>query len=280
MTPTTCQRPDYNSFLVIFEYGVERTRCPDVKAWAQAWLNLSDPMLSVSTYSFQLQNLTQQVVMRNAAPGKPNGSAINQVRTNENLLAPTWETREFRLFSTAANPRRFTTSSAPGYLSEHVTVLTPFDLFNNTPTLTNFLSSQNGPILAGTHDVPLDFGAVTNFLGAFPQMPTTGFYWNAPNLSTVPNGFNARHKFSLKTCNGCHARETTTPFTHVSASGTLSPFLSTGMANMLAPYNVADPVNGQVRSFYEIRDRAQHLDSAANQSCVVRRFDRPLPSVH
>ncbi|MCY1079126.1 choice-of-anchor X domain-containing protein [Archangium lansingense] len=282
MNSTNCQRP-YNSFLVIFEYGVPRTQCAQVKSWAQSWLALSDPLLALGSaaYNTQLQNLTQQVVLRNMAPGKPNGSAINQVRTNEILLStPWWEMREFRLFSTAANPRNFTTSAAPGHLSEHTTVLTPFDLFNNTTTITNFLTTNNGAILAGVHDVPLDFGATTNFLGAFPQMPTAGFFWNAPNLTTVPNGFNARHKFSLKTCNGCHARETSTGFTHVGPTGALSPFLATGMANMFTPYNVTDPVNGLVRPFYEIRDRAQHLDSAANQSCVLRAFDRVSASPH
>jgi hypothetical protein len=34
------------------------------------------------------------------------------------------------------------------------------------------------------------------------------------------------------------------------------------------------------RSFYEIRDRAQHLDGAANQSCLVRGFDLPFLSAH
>jgi hypothetical protein len=279
MNATTCVKP-YNSFEVIFEFGVPRTQCLQVKSWAQAWLGLSASSLTLGSaaYNAQLESLTEQVVLRNAAPSKPNGSAINQVRTNEFMLASPWEMREFRIFSTAANPREFTTTSAPGHLSEHVTVLTPFDLFNNTPTLTSYLADpvNNAALLAGTHDVPFDYGTTTNFLGAFPWMPTTGFYWTAPNLTTVPNGFNVRHKFSLKTCNGCHARETSTSFTHVGPTGTLSPFLATGMSNPLTPYNVTDPVSGQVRSFYEIRDRAQHLDSAANQSCLIRRLDRPI----
>jgi hypothetical protein len=282
MNPTTCVRP-YDGFLVIFEYGVPQNQCLQVKSWAQAWFNLSNPLLALGSaaYNTQLQNLTQQVVMRNMAPGKPNGSAINQVRTNEIMLTtPWWEMREFRLFSAAANPRHFTTSAAPGHLSEHVTVRAPFDLFNNTATLTNFLTTHNAAILNGTHDVPLDYGATLNFLGAFPQMPTATFFWNAPNLNTVPNGFNARHKFSLNTCTGCHAQETRTKFTHVDATGGLSPFLATGMTNMNTPYNVTDPVSGQVRSFFEIRDRAQHLDSAANQSCVIRRLDRPVFFAH
>ena len=283
MNSTTCQRP-YNSFEVIFEFGVPRTDCFQVKAWAQSWLALSNPslILGSSAYNSQLQTLTEQVVVRNAAPTKPNGSAINQVRTNEVLLASPWEMREFRIFSTAANPREFTTTSLPGHLCEHVTVRTPFDLFNNSTTLTSFLANptNNAAILAGTHDVPLDFGSTLNFLGAFPQMPTTGFYWNAPNLNTVANGYNVRHKFSLNTCNGCHARETSTGFTHVGPTGALSPFLATGMSNPLTPYNVTDPVNSTVRSFYEIRDRAQTLDSTANQSCLIRRFDLPLFSAH
>lgn len=284
MNATTCQRP-YESFLVIFEYGVPRTQCPQVKSWAQSWLNLSDPLLALggAIYNSQLQNLTQQVVLRNMAPGKPNGSAINQVRTNEILLStPWWELREFRLFSAGANPRNFAATAAPGHLIEHTTVLTPFDQFNNTATLTSFLANPaiNPAILAGTHNVPLDYGATLNFLGAWPQMPTSGFFWNAPNLNTVPNGFNARHKFSVKTCGGCHARETSTNFTHVGPTGVLSPFLATGMANMNNPYNVTDPVSGQVRSFFEIRDRAQHLDSSARQSCVIRSFDQPVAFPH
>lgn len=283
MTSTTCQRP-YDAFEVIFEFGVPRTDCFQVKSWAQSWLALSNPslILGSAAYNTQLESLTEQVVVRNAAPTKPNGSAINQVRTNELMLASPWEMREFRIFSSAANPREFTTTSVPGLLSEHVTVRTPFDMFNNTTTLTSFLANpaNNAAILAGTHDVPLDYGTTTQFLGAFPWMPTTSFFWNAPNLSTVANGFNVRHKFSLNTCNGCHARETSTGFTHVGPTGTLSPFLATGMSNPLTPYNVTDPVSGTVRSFYEIRDRAQHLDSTANQSCVMRRFDRPLFSVH
>jgi hypothetical protein len=283
MNSTTCVRP-YNGFLVIFEYGVPQNQCAQVKTWAQSWLALSNPLLPLgsSAYNTQLQNLTQQVVLRNMAPNKPNGSAINQVRTNEIMLTnPWWELREFRLFSTAANPRHFTTTTpAPGQLVEHVTVRTPFDPFNNTSTITNFLTANNAAILNGTHDVPLDFGATLNFLGAFPQMPTAGFFWDAPNLGTVPNGFNARHKFSLNTCNGCHAGETTTQFTHVGVTGNLSPFLATGMTNMNTPYNVTDPVSGQVRSFFEIRERAQHLDSAANQSCLIRRFDRPVAFAH
>ncbi|WP_375773169.1 hypothetical protein NR798_20520 [Archangium gephyra] len=282
MNSTTCVRP-YNGFLVIFEYGVPQNQCLQVKSWAQAWLGLSNPLLALGSaaYNTQLQNLTQQVVMRNMAPGKPNGSAINQVRTNEIMLTtPWWEMREFRLFSTAANPRNFTTSAAPGHLSEHITVRTPFDQFNNTTTLTSFLTTNNTAILNGTHDVPLDYGATLNFLGAFPQMPTASFIWNAPSLSTVPNGFNARHKFSLNTCNGCHAGETRTNFTHVGATGGLSPFLAAGMTNVNNPYTVTDPVSGQVRSFFEMRERAQHLDSAANQSCLIRRFDLPVAFAH
>ncbi len=280
MNSTTCVRP-YEGFLVIFEYGVPQNQCLQVKSWARAWAGLSSLTLGSATYNTQLQSLTQQVVLRNMAPGKPNGSAINQVRTNEIMLTtPWWEMREFRLFSTAANPRNFTTSAAPGHLSEHVTVRTPFDPFNNTSTITNFLTTHNAAILNGTHDVPLDYGTTTNFLGAFPQMPTNAFYWNAPNLSTVPNGALARHKFSLNTCNGCHAGETRTDFTHVGVTGGLSPFLATGMNNMNTAYTVADPVTNQPRSFWEIRERAQHLDSAANQSCLIRRFDRPAFFAH
>lgn len=44
---------------------------------------------------------------------------------------------------------------------------------------------------------------------------------------------------------------------------------------------MTDPVvTTTSRQFFEIRDRAQHLDTTANQSCIIRRFDLPLLAPH
>src|SRR5215510_5184320 len=84
-------------FTVIFEYGVPIQGCVPVRSWAQPWVNLNSLVLGSAAYNAALQAITDQVVLRNKAPGKPNGSALNQLRTNEIALASPWELRQFNL---------------------------------------------------------------------------------------------------------------------------------------------------------------------------------------
>jgi hypothetical protein len=266
-TSSCTQQP----FLIIFEYGVPKSACAEVRTWAQQWLNLSSPSLPLGSaaYNAALTALTQQVVVANAAPAKPNGSAINQIRTNEIMLASPWELREFR-FDPA--------SATPNLLTEGTVALTPGDALNNTSTLANFINANTAAILANTYSVPTAYPTSSSpFLGANPKIPTPSTtWWKAQGIANNT----ARHKFSLNTCNSCHGRETSTSFTHIAQNGALSGFLATGMSNPNTPFNVPDPFDGTVRSFFEIRDRAQHLDSVANQSCLMRVFDLPLLSPH
>src|ERR1043165_3234144 len=78
-------------FTVILEYGVPRHTCSEIKAWAQQWLNLDVLTLGSSAYNAALETITEQVAHANAEPTKPNGSAINQVRTDEIALSFPWE---------------------------------------------------------------------------------------------------------------------------------------------------------------------------------------------
>lgn len=240
-------------FLVIFEYGVPKSGCNAVKTWAQGWENLSTIALGTAAFNAALQALTQQVVLRNLAPSKPNGSAINQIRTNENMLLPTWELREFRLFAG---------SVPPNHLMETTMALTPGDPRNNTALLANFINTNTAAILAGTYTVPLSFAA-TNFQAGNSLIPNPlTMFWNAPGITNLV----ARHKFSQNTCNSCHGREMNTTFTHIAQNGALSPFLS-------GPMSVTDPVSGVIRSFNEPALRASHLSTVANQSCTIRALD-------
>lgn len=91
-------RPDLMT--VILEYGLPTSTCDEVKNLAQAWINLDfrRPAFPSSSYNAALQALTDPVTAANAVPAKPNGSAINQVRTNEQIFdSDPWELREFRL---------------------------------------------------------------------------------------------------------------------------------------------------------------------------------------
>lgn len=251
-------------FLVIFEYGVPKTACPAVKSWAQQWANLSLITLGTAAFNPALEALTQQVVVRNAAPGKPNGNAINQIRTNENMLNPLWELREFRLFASGATPN---------HLSQHTMALTPGLARNNTADLASFINANTPAILANNYTVPLDWPvAGTNFLGgnALVASPPSTVFWKAPGI--VNN--NARHKFSFNTCDGCHGGEMATPFTHISWTGALSPFLS-------GPLTKTDPaVTSVSRTFNEMLMRQQHLNSVASQSCLSQAVAAPSALVH
>jgi hypothetical protein len=245
-------------FLVIFEYGVPKTRCADVKSWAQQWANLSLIALGTAAFNSALQALTQQVVLRNTVPAKPNGNAINQIRTNEIMLAAPWELREFR----------FLTTSTP-LLGETTMALTPGDPRNGTANFANFVNTNTAAILAGTYTVPPTWLTLP-FLGANSLVPAPATtFWNAPGIANL----NARHKFSANTCNGCHAREMNTTFTHINEFGGLSPLLS-------GPLTVADPVNGVLRNFNEMLMRQTNLNSVANQSCLLRAMDAPAALTH
>jgi hypothetical protein len=57
--------------------------------------------------------LTDDVTLANSAPGKPNRSAINQVRTNEIALAFPWQLREFTLQGAASNLLSATIKQTP-----------------------------------------------------------------------------------------------------------------------------------------------------------------------
>jgi hypothetical protein len=78
--------------------------------------------------------------------------------------------------------------------------------------------------------------------------------WNAPGVSS-----DARHKFSLNTCNGCHGRETNTSFLQISPrevgeQSSLSQF-QTGVT-------VFDPFTNQPRFLSELARRRALLEAA------------------
>jgi hypothetical protein len=111
--------------------------------------------------------------------------------------------------------------------------------------LASYINANQDAIIAERHTVPAVFegqpfqgGSVFNDLRA----------WFAPGVDPE-----ARHHFSVNTCNGCHSlEETNVAFLQISPrfpgdEATLSPFL-TGTT-------VADPVTSRTRSFNDLRRR-------------------------
>jgi len=258
---------------VIFEYGDPISNCTDAQARANSWIALSAPSLAFPSalYNSKLQALTDGVTLRNAgAPmGKPNGSALDQLRTNEIALAGPWQLREFNLIAPSSNLMSATIKQTPD----------PFTFRTGSTLTAQFMEANQDDILCESHVVPDSFLS-TPFLGTHADYGF-GTTWNAPTTipgTTFPPCWHSnvssatlptkqrevRHKFSLNTCDDCHSGETNTLFTHVDPTtfpSALSGFL-TGIV-------VNDPTPGPLvkRSFNDLQRRGQALESLA-QGCL------------
>jgi len=244
-------------FTIILEYGVPRLGCPAIHAWAQEWHGLSSIVLGTPAFNVALQKITDQFAGANAAPRKPNGSALNQLRTNEIALSGPWELREFHI------------DAATHGFFEATVVQTPDLDFLQTQTLKDYIDANETAIIGQTHRVPLTFQGAP-FLGG--NAPNAPMFW-----SSVPaaNSNDARHFFSLNTCNGCHGMETETRFTHVDprppgVPAGLSKFLI-GNGTLASPsiHLVADPVLGGAKFWRDgdLLRRQQDLATLIGSSC-------------
>lgn len=226
-------------FTVILEYKLPAPTSAAVRSWARDWHALSTLALGSAAYRDQLQRVTDRFAKRDAAPGRVNGSAISQVRTNEIALASPWELREFRLTTT-------------GQLRSATAALTPQDELNNSPALAQFINQNAAAIKAQLHTVPLSFLGAPFRAGAVENRGDD--FWNAPGI-TDPL---ARHRFSLNTCDGCHGGETRTAFLHVfPRESDQVAALSAFMTGTSAP----DPVTGVLRTLNDLGRRASDLRS-------------------
>ncbi|MBC7976140.1 MAG: LamG domain-containing protein, partial [Myxococcales bacterium] len=223
---------------LILEYKLPAASESEVLGWANAFHGLGALGFG-ETYNAALQVVTERFAGRGARPGRPNASAISQVRTNEISFGDNglWEMREFRL------------SAASGLLEPVPVELTPANSFNNSSTLASFINANAAAIIAETHTVPTVFagqpfqgGAVFNDLGA----------WFAPGVDNE-----ARHHFSLNTCNGCHSSaETGVPFLQISPRFGNSEAILSGF---LTGTSIPDPATGVPRSFNDLQRRNTDL---------------------
>ena len=236
---------------VILEYEVPLRKCVDVRQWARDWIALDSLTIGSAAYLSHLHSLTDVFAAAGAAPPKPNRSAINQVRTNENELDPLWELREFRLLD-----------PTPSLLSESTVAETPDDGFRPSALINSFIAAGSPspmPLLHPTALVPFRGGASEN------PFPPSGTFWDG--VPSMPGPASGRHTLSLNTCNGCHGGETDTFFVHINPApnGALStvPLLS----DFLIGGNVTDPVDGTVRFFDDLDRREIDMQDVAGTVC-------------
>lgn len=260
------RRPDPDAwsqtpFTVIFEYKLPARDCEDVLRWSRMWHeNGSIPF--GPDFNTHLQGITDRFAGFMADPSRPNGSALGQVRTNENFLNREWELREFHLDG----------SFDPAPLVETTVALTPDLPHNNMDILAHFIALNEPDIIAETHDVPLHFDdQCFRAVSSLNPLPV----WDAPGWTCTE----ARHKLALNTCSGCHGTETDTRFLHVFPrdihnESQLSRFL-TGQPTP----DVFDPTCGGavVRQFNDLERRALDLCDLLNANCDRRGGGRLPP---
>jgi hypothetical protein len=149
---------------------------------------------------------------------------------------------------------------------------TPDRSFMGSGTLANFVNQFEADILAGTHEVTEIYQG-SSFLGAAIEY-SSGDFWAANGI--VNN--QARHLFSLNTCNSCHGREVNTSFLQVgtapfgASTAPLSTFLrgATPSTTDIEFSVVTDPVDAATsRKFNDLLRRASDLDALINSSCLV-----------
>ncbi len=209
-------------FTVILEYDLPLSAMSHEK-WTEAWHELSSLNWGSSAYKQKLQALTQAFARKNAMPARPNGSAISQVRTNEIALDAPWELREFLLKKSGVQA---------GLLKQRTVALTPRNNLDGTARLGRFINQNEDLILEGRHGVPFQFEGAPFRSGGVENSID---FWSAPNVADNE----ARHRFSLSTCNGCHGAETGTDFLHIRPreAGKLA-----GLSAFMTGTTVQDPV--------------------------------------
>ena len=234
-------------FTVILEYEQVATDRAALRGWAQQWHALGTMPFGPG-YNAALQQITDRFAGAGKAPAKPNGSALNQIRTNEIALGSPWELREFRIVGTQ--------------LQEVPTAQSPDNSHQGTPRLATFVNDNEDDILDRNVTIPPAFQG-SAFLAGSSRVPF-GFFWQAPGIANNE----ARHVVSFLSCNGCHHTETgTTSFLHVApraagAEAVLSGFL-TGIT-------VTDPVNpGTSRRFEDLKERAENLKQLAGEPGTI-----------
>lgn len=252
-------------FLIV-EYNLDAAGCADILAWAQRFHALGGLPFGQS-YNAALQAVTDRVTKINASPGRLNGSALNQVRTNEATLGGSgWQLREFRLQASTSGPAELLQTTVPQ---------TPAVSLQATSAIATYVNSNAASIIAGTNIVPLTVGG-NPFLGG-AATHTNNLKWDgpAPACSSIANK-DARAAFSRNTCSGCHGSETGTAFKQVGRRDSSTPPLLSGF---LTGITVTD-MCGVSRTFNDIERRRVDLCQLLDKTCTQVDAEPPVNFIH
>jgi hypothetical protein len=183
-----------------------------VEWWAQQWHKLSSMEVGSRRYLEQLEFVTQRFSGRGVMPERPNGSALIQFRTGEQLacdratqVGPVWEFRAFTLDPETGQLRVSLLNRTPHF---------DYNLYHcdESPTdkcierLIDFLREHKEALLAAEYDEWFQQTDIELATSA-PSGPFAHWLIKEP----TPEGFTpaewtAMHMkfFGGRTCNGCH----------------------------------------------------------------------------
>jgi len=254
-------------FTVIFEYELVATKMDQLRDWAMRWAKLGDFPVGSPLYNKALEGVTRKFTDRGAAALKPNGSALNQVRTNELALGSPWELREFGI------------EAATGKLKQRTVAVTPDVLaLNGTPALVSLVNDNEAALLNETFVLPKEHLGASSLAGPFQlsdfadsanrTFTTIEFFdpfldipWSAVGIRSNE----ARHSFALNTCGGCHRSETGTAFLQIGFPTEHKLPRSLGktaaLAGFLTGIDTPDPVDpATTRTFGDLKRRQTDLE--------------------
>jgi Concanavalin A-like lectin/glucanases superfamily len=224
---------------LIIEYNIPATTQAEITDLANAWHALTTLPFPSQDYNAALQRVTERFTARNAAPGRVNGSALGQIRTNDFFqFSFAWEFREFHLDATS------------GMIVPAPVAQTPDRSFNFSARLGRFVLANEPAILAEKHAAPLMFEGAP-FQGGNNDA-SDFFTWQVPGVSPE-----LRHRFARNTCNGCHTQSETG-----GAEFQIRPrfpFQEAGLSGFLLGADVPDFSAGVIRHFNELRRRGRIL---------------------
>jgi len=262
-------------FFVIFEYGLPAESCSELKDWHQRRHDLSRLPVGTPSYNAALELITNDFTLPGPTCPGPNGSKLNQLRSNEFGLTGTslvWDLREWNLLRT-------TSDSWQAHLTPVTTKQTPsfefVSVVQRNAELREWLEDNTEKILDDVHEVterlrgddsPAFLGGMAiNDLaeqGLRPPdecgIPTAhGSLWWAPRYANDLPGTpfcrnndyivseklaEVRHRFALQTCSGCHFAESGTagivkgPNTGDRQSFSMTSAREHGYATSLSPF--------------------------------------------
>lgn len=186
------------SMAIIFEYDLPAvdptTRAALTRGSWVAKFHALDGKTFGADYNPALQAVTDLFTRRGTGPGRPNGSSLINLRSNEVMMDPNpcecfgkWQLRAFRLVD-GGTLQLSTTPQNPDDTAHDVTTAA-------NATLTSYLNSQGVPIRAGFGTVPA---------AVIGGQATAALFWNAFSAPVDPV---VQHAFAGQTCGGCHLTE-------------------------------------------------------------------------